>query len=398
MSHRIVYCAEGCAPVLAQLPHEALRGLDGGAVASVPDDAMPALLTKTPTVPILYFSRQAYDDAMEGLSGPEVEEALHKRLSHWSGQALDYALEWIARDERRALTLTAIAWSRASGDNARVLQTHFDAALNLLTSIAGTGRYDDMEFVDLLSAVVEADALLIAELAHRPEAQTRSQFATALAEELKRRGRPEFAQALPYAEPQRGVFIEPADATLRNYLKARWESGVPWRDGAVADLPLRAMADFERAGKRIAVLYADPGALKQDANELTAAQLIKRFEQLAAAGEEGLTRQRDDYWNMLRLNVAGLRRVLRARAVKEDARVAAVAEPQIVAETQILAVELARSKSWLFPGDGGDPLERLKVAEDDSIGDATFFASVAQRRGNTYLAGRMHDLIARKRS
>ncbi len=397
MNHRIIYCAGGCAPVLAQLPHDSLRPLDGGEVASVPDDATEALVTKTPTVPILYFSRQAYDEAMDGLSGPEVEEALHKRLSHWSGQALDHALEWIAGDERRSLTLIALAWSGASGDNARVLQAHFDAALNLLTSIAGTGRYDDMEFVDLLSAVIEADALLIAELGQRPEAQTRGQFASALAEELKRRGRPEFAQALPYAEPERGVFVEPADAALRNYLEAGWKSGVPWLGGAVADLPMRIIANFQRAGKRITVLYADPGALKQDVSELTKAQLFKRFEQLAAVGEEGLTRQRDDYWNMLRLNVAELRRVLRARAVKEDARVAAVAEPQIAAETQILAVELTRSKSWLFAGDGGDPLDRLRVAEDDFTSDAAFFASVAHRRGNTYLAGRMHDLIARKR-
>jgi hypothetical protein len=397
MPSRIVYYAIGWASVLAQLRHDSLRGLDGGTVESVSDDVMQTILMKTPDVPILYFSRPAYDEAMQGLSDSESEEAVRKRLNEWSGHALDHALECIAGDERRSLTLTAIAWSAASGDNARALQTHFDSGLNFLSSITGPGRYDDMKFADLLTVVVEAEALLITELGQRSEAQKRTSLASALAQEMTRHGRPAFAQSLPYAEPGRGVWVVPADAALLSYLKSNWKTGVAWRGGAVTDLSTREIGDFQRAGKKIAILYADPGALQQEMNELTNAQLVRRFEQLASAGTEALARQTDDYWNVLRLNIAILSRVLAARAAREDPRVAAVVRPQIGAETQILATELTRTKSWLTPEDRGAPLQRLRIAEDELTADIAFFTAVAERRGDTYHASRMHDLMQRKR-
>ncbi|HXQ73316.1 MAG TPA: hypothetical protein VN844_22640 [Pyrinomonadaceae bacterium] len=396
MPHRIIYCALSCATLLTPLSHEVLRKFDQGIVASVSDETIGKLLIKEPQLPIMYFSREAYEQAIRGLNDSEIDEVMHKRISRWSPQALDQALEWIALRERRSLSFTARSLPTATDHNTRLLQIHFDHGLDLLTSIAAPGRYDDMELNDLLSVTVELEALLIKELPQSNESQTRLHFANAIARELKRHGRSEFSIALPYAEPQRGVWVGPAGPTLKEYFKTRWIGVADWRDGLVASLPLRAIQDFRQGGRKVEILYADASALMQDFDELTGTQLFRRFEELSAAGDAARKRQMDDYLNVLRITLAVQRRALRQRAVKKDPAMVSLLNQQVLTETKILVEQLGASGSWLSPGDETGSLQKLQVVEQELTNDAAFLLSIAQQRKHTYLVERLQEILRTK--
>src|SRR3989442_1340196 len=101
--------------------------------------------------------------------------------------------------------------------------------LRQLNSVAIAAVPDESMEAVLISTVIEADAMLMAELGPSGEAQTRRQFANALAQQLKRYDQPEYAAALPYAEPERGVWISPVNPALKDYLKTRGMAGLEWR-------------------------------------------------------------------------------------------------------------------------------------------------------------------------
>jgi hypothetical protein len=396
--HRIIYCALSCVSLLAHVPHNLLRNFDGGSVISVSDEVVGTLL-KDRNASLLYLSLSDYQQTVSGLSDSDTEIALRRRLKQWSPRALDNSVDWILQDERRCLTLTAQAARGASGGTVGLLETHFNRGLDLMASILRPGGYDDVKLPDLLSSAVEKDAMLIAELGQTSEGETRIRFAKALAEQLRSHyNEPEFAQALPYAQPSRGVWVVPADKGLRAYLDARSQAAIEWRDGLVASLPLRAIEDFKHEGKKVEILYYDPGQLLQEIADIGADQMSRRFESLYSADEATRARQKADYLNELRLDLAVLRRVLRVRSAQENARLIAVLDPQIQLETQLLAGGIAGAGSWLSSDDRRPAIEGLLTAEDELRLDAAFFSSFAEVRGDAFVADRMHEILLQKKA
>lgn len=392
--HQVIYCALGCIALLSRAPHENLRPLDQGIVAAVPDDVIRSLLRVEPQTPILFFSRTAYDGAIQGLSENDVAVALRARLARWSPRVLEHALERLANDERRALTLTAHSLRVAQGRPAQLLETHFDRGIELLASIAGTDRYDQMPLTELITAIVDGEALLLAELPPSPEALRRRQWAIELATELKRQGHPEYAQALPYAAPERGVWITPLDDAVRHYATSRGIAVVAWRGGAVMSLTLRAIEQFEAQGKHSTVLYFDPGALLEDVSQLSPPQLFHRFESLLASSALSRERAHEDYLNTLRLSVAVQRQVL-SRRVVTDPPTARLLGEQRRAEHRILLEALAQGDSWLEPNDRAAPLTQLAVAQRDLVSDARFLADLARQRSAEHLSARLDTILQR---
>jgi hypothetical protein len=356
------------------------------------------LLLKDPNLPILFFSPGDYEQATQGLTESEIDIALKQRLKSWSPQALDHALGWIVLDERRSLTLTARAAHGASAPAAALLDTHFVLALDLLTSIVGTGRYDEEDYPNLISAAVEKDVMLMTELGNSSETTTRGEFAKSLAQELTRHGQREFAEALPYLEPARGVWVVPFDDAVRGYLKVREEPGVEWRGGVVASLSEPAIRNFQKDGKKVEILYPDGGNLTEDFANLSRPQLFLRFAKRSGADEATKARRMADYLNLLRLDVTLLRRALLKRAVKEDVVMVPLLERQIQAETSILASHLVKAGSWITAEDHEAPLATLRVAEEQVSADAAFFAGLALRRRNEAIARRMKAIVETKRA
>jgi hypothetical protein len=144
-------------------------------------------------------------------------------------------------------------------------------------------------------------------------------------------------------------------------------------------------------------LYPDAGAFQQDATDLSEAQMNRRLDQLNSADDAALQSATADYVNMLRLDLALLRRALRLRAVK-DLALAPVLESQISMETSILEQELARTGSWLSSSDQGTLAPRIKVAEEEVSADVKFFALATRIRGNSDLSRRLDAIAARKRA
>ena len=131
---------------------------------------------------------------------------------------------------------------------------HFDSTLTLLSEIAGKGRFDDMEWIDLLEIAQQKDALIMHELPEGTEKTLRRSFADAYAAEFAARGNADLAAALPYTDPQRGAWIVPFDEDVRQWINLRGIPRLTWKDGVVFTVPLSAIQQFRERGKRVTIL------------------------------------------------------------------------------------------------------------------------------------------------
>jgi hypothetical protein len=357
---------------------------------------MQVVLAHYPETPILYFSQTGWDAATEGLTNGEIGEAVQDRRRRWSPKALGHALEWIAQRERTLLTLIAKAMQTASGANRTILAAHFGSTLTLLSEIAGKGRFDDMEWMDLLEIEQQKDVLIMHELPEGNERTLRRSFADAYAAEFAARGNPDLAAALPHTDPQRGAWIAPFDDDVRQWINLRGIPRLTWKDGVVLTVPLSAIEQFRERGKQITILYVDPGGLMQDMSELTRAQLRRKFERLSKADDMLRERQKDDYWNALRLAAAQLRRTMLGPSSGEP-RLKNMLAGQVETETGLLAESLARSQTWLTE-DVTPSLAELKRMEYEVAQDVRFLIGLSRARGDKNIESRLTAIQERKRS
>src|SRR5262249_8123972 len=99
VSERVVYSGQTFAKQLAKQPHAVLATLPGGTWVSVADDVLLDLLDQGLSLPLLYFSRADYANAVRDLPASEVTNAVQRRLLRWSPQALNRSLDWLYRGE-----------------------------------------------------------------------------------------------------------------------------------------------------------------------------------------------------------------------------------------------------------------------------------------------------------
>jgi hypothetical protein len=397
MIDRIIYCALSSLAMLGPLPHETLLKRDDGIVAAVQDETILALLYRQAAVSLLYFSRRDYEQAIRGLSDTELDALLRKRRQDWTPNAAGHGINWLYQSERRCLTLTALAYAAEPTASAVGREDHFEQSLNLLVSISGETRYQDINAASLLVLVIEGEAKLRNEYANSQEAARQAadplaaeRFAAAvkrsegygrtLGSWLKTLGRPEYAEALPHVGLGRGVFIQPRDPALLNSLAAQREIHVIWKDGLVANWSLEDLPELEKRGKTARVLYFSTGQLLMDMRDLTPPQLQREFAQRLAAGRGGAMEARREYLCSLWLEQHLLRRktLAQTRALAE-AQTAILAR-QVTEEAQALRQELAARPVWLAEAEpsGSNGFEALKKSEGQLIEDARFLAALCR--------------------
>ena len=69
-------------------PHKILLKRDDGVVVAIQDKAVMALLARQAAVSLLYFSRDAYDEAIQGLNKQEINKVIDLRVKEWAPKAL----------------------------------------------------------------------------------------------------------------------------------------------------------------------------------------------------------------------------------------------------------------------------------------------------------------------
>jgi hypothetical protein len=399
MSVFIVYCALGCVTLLNTIKHETLRKLDSGFVEAVPTHAIGTLLAKEPTLPILYFSREEYDEAIEGLSGPEIDNALRKRLRDWSPNAPGYGLNWIAEQERRCLSLTSLAEASSNPATSARLKEHFEKSLDLLLTLSGESRYSDDSLPTLIVYVVEGDAKVRGEFLdaaavaqHRGDTQEADRYAQlakriegylqSLGRILEGLGRPEYGDALPYVPLVRGVFIRPRDADLARSIIARCEPPIEWKDGLVAPWAMEDFPALEKRGKSVHVLYLNSGLLAQDVLDLTPAQRDREFAKRFENGWGASAEERRPYLAGLWLGQHLLRRIALARARAHDQTVSGILGKEVTEEAQELQTELALHPVWLDGKPQSATPDTLKKCEEQLVDDAKFLAVLSAKEND----------------
>ena len=365
------------------------------------------LLSQQAAVSVLFFSRDAYEKAIRGLADSEINAIVDRRRQYWAPNAVGHGLNWLYHIARRCLTLTALAVS-SPGSAAR-LEDPFEQCLQLLVSITGETRYQDMSMASLLVLVVEGEAELYREyLDARDEARRvgdsplaekftdaakRSEsYGQALGLSLKSLGRPEFTQGLPYIGLSRGVFIWPKVRDLIEMLTVQREVYVTWKDGLVANWSLDDLPELERRGKSVRILYFNGGQLLTDAKDLTAAQLEREFAERFEAGRGASMDARREHLYSLWLEQHLLRRKALAQASAQDTSLAAILAQEVTEEARAMREELATHPVWSekrdkirfypFVLERDDLLATLKKCGEQLVQDARFLAELCRRDNN----------------
>ncbi len=402
MTCRIIICQAGSSHLLSKVKHEKLMKVTGHVITGI--QYAPAELAHNAPyivaeasdedilenlrgagVSLLYFSREDYENAMQGLSAAQKEEAAAIRMMR-SGQA-SRAAEWLFEREKCCLSLLAVFLCAANGRNAG-LEDHFGSIPDLML-LARRNDDDRSDFTPRLHSVIEGDSRIIAELSglgesESNEAATRRKFATDLGREAAGFKACRFTSELPRADVSRVVFIRDdayANADAQKIFQREGYFCREWNNGVMVGLPMRDIISLEAKGKKFEVLYLGDAELRLAAMDLSGAQLDREFGLRYSESEAARSKRFRDYLNGLRLDQALLRRHLRNRAKTEQPSLTALLDPQIKSENSLIAGALADRPSWLPSG-----ISRKDIAagfartENGVLADARFFAAFFENR------------------
>lgn len=382
MATRILYCGAGLKEEqLSGEGHAVLERIAGGAVVAADSEAALTLLLYYPEATLLAFSRESFEYLVRKLNATDREAAIRRRLAQWSPRAVYEGVQWLYLGQRRCISLTA---DLPPGTGRARHAEHSMSALHLLVN---ERRYGSVTLTEMFENLLEREALLQVELLAAEglaEASMRSRFSLALAQELLRMGRPEYAGHLPRGEAKRAALLDPADAAIRAQLVTRKNAAVDWQNGFVAAFGGGELEAMREQGKQLTILYLDSGAFLQDLSELTPAQIRREFEERRLTG---IARMWPDHLNLLRLETALLRRATHAAAQRANSPSAATLAPQIRQETEGMLSELGRYPSWRG-GDFAAQPANLADAERELVNDALFLSRFAAQRHEDSLVRR----------
>ncbi len=409
---RVIHCTLSCLSILNPLPHEVLLRYEDGVVVGVKDEVLLELLSKSALISFLYFSKDDYEKAIQGLTPPEVKEVINFRLKNWAPQALDQSIDRLHQIQRQCLALTAFINSRLSGPNKEGLQVHATSALNFLARLTNESRYDDLELTLFLIIVLEKEAELIAELEDAISDQTwqpsaneksvletqvqgRKESAEVLATTIANLGREEFHDSLPYVDLARAVWVQPHDANLVEVLKVKFEPFVEYKDGLVFNQPIRLFSDLERTGKKVSILYLNGGEFLESLSQLTIAQLERDFEEQASASASTKTVMRREFLSSLYLEQILLKKALHSHIVDKDNSINSELDIQIRKEEEWLLTSLAEYQTWIsIQGDSTEKVQtELLKCEETLIDDIKLFLALARHNNYEQLEKQLQDLV-----
>ena len=391
MAERILYSDPATSSELAALPYEELGSVDNGVWVACPDGTVQALAERRPPV-FLYFDRHDYNTALANLTPARVQEVIRHRRDRWAPQAKSY-VQWGLFEGERASLEGALGLAGGQPGTGPV-----ERSLRLLQRMAGLERYQSVPAKAMAITVLQGESLLLATVKaaldsktpvgtpddqhllsiHRDRRQLWTEMVARVAVAL---GGGEFKNALPFADPARGVFVHPADEGFEQSLMKGGEAPARWRDGLVFVAAERHQQEFRQQKLSVELLYADPGEFYDSIETLTQAQLHRDF---AARLERPPAAARQDilgHIDRLHLHQILMKRELRARADAARACEFAGFETMLSEEATLLGYSLGRTQTFSRSRgmDSLAPAALYHTAETDVAAGLWLFGKTAAR-------------------
>lgn len=293
MPQRVLFHPSPTAEWAKSLQVDALGRAPKGAWLAASDADALELLKRDRLTAMLYPSREAYDEAMEALPGPQIAEAVEKRLKTWTSEAESWILPHLFEREKGFL--------RRLGGNPSA-RAFLEPHLAILDKALIEGRYRNWQVTELLEALFEDLNYLIQDLESlegrfggrlppQPAGlkAARLEAAVGLERALQRHGRKQGVPATGrvHANIKRGALIAPLDKGLVDGLEDAHRPVQAWKDGFVTPWEDWDLENLESRGKRVEILYFSEDGFLGDFLPLTPAQRARRLEK--AAGRAATT-------------------------------------------------------------------------------------------------------------
>lgn len=289
MTQRILFHPAPTVEWLKGLQVENLGKIPKGTWLAAEDAAALELVKRDKATLALYPSREAYAEAVEGLSGTEIAEAVELRRAIVEGNPQTRSVPDFYFLEREGLTAIAVAEAESGKD----LDAAFRAQVQVLAQLNGPDSYKGQDKLSLLDGLFDD----LNKLNWEEEALRRHPGVTLvpldpaleksrkdLALELKRAER---SLGVKYDhEPtgrvldrlERGIFARPLDENLVRGIAEGHEPVQKWKDGFVSVWGEYALQNIPMADKEKTILYFDGGHCRGDFMSSTKGQLLRRFE------------------------------------------------------------------------------------------------------------------------
>jgi hypothetical protein len=337
----------------------------------------------------LYFDRHFYNNAVANLSAPKVEEVIRKRRDRFAPDAKAYVMSWLFDREKVSFEAALQIWGAGSAQ--------IEKSLALLQNLAGLQRYRAAPAAAMSVTILEAESYLLAALrsaAEHPAIDGRSaksnlvehyerrrSWSAALQQVVAALGLPQFANAMPFADPARGTFVHPADEKFEQGMAKAGEPSVRWHDGLVFVLPERRIGSLRDQHNTADVLYANAGEFYDSVDWLTQSQLHRDFEARLKWPRAEVSRDYLAQIDHLHLHQILMKRELCARPDANHACANARMHAWLQEETNVLRQSLAVNRTF-SRSQGLDELDArslLQGADELVTDDIALFGTIASR-------------------
>jgi hypothetical protein len=272
MTDRVVFRpADAAVPV----PFTELGRAQAGAWGLVDDQAWLAAGERGNPLELLYLSAADYQHAIRGLASEELPAVVARRRTDFSAKVPTFALGLVEMQLREVFPLL--------GGSPVDTQTSADL-ISALATFTAVPRFSGVAVRKLLQFVREGDARIMAEL-DSPSLQAfgdldptgqeravRRRFAIEVGNLLAKRGDPDAARGLPYADVDRVYLVTPAPTDLEAGLHALHEPLAHFRGGLALPFSERRASELGAPGE-VRVLFPTSAQLLSALSNLTPAQL-----------------------------------------------------------------------------------------------------------------------------
>lgn len=321
------------------------------------DDALDAYEKAGNRLPLLYFSREAYQKAIRKLTGPQIEEAMAMRLRYWSSGAMNHAPGLLDRDYQALLAALSTAFPLAPPRVQPALSGLMQRTLTRMAA-APISMFSRMTLPAAISHVQEEDVTRIADAASlATEVQGASAIADATAnktyvaaydEMLVRLGASDRSMSGLQVTVKRVFFIGSLPPSTVHFLNHERGEFRVFRDGALSVSSRRELELIFTSGEKMEVLGFSPSRYHEDRLEVTRTQGQIALEETFTLVRTSPLEAVRDHWTRLFVSQAVLRNALWQAAKSSGSPLSPAIAAQVTEETATLRRMLANSAPTTF--------------------------------------------------
>lgn len=368
------------------------------------DDALDAYEKAGNRLPLLYFSRDAYQKAIRKLTGPQIEEAMAARLQYWSPKAMNEAPRLLYRAQRDLLMKVAEAARLAPMPAQLELRGIFERTLDRLAEWGEGWAFKGQPLAEILSAVHQDDVELIADAASivAEAPPTAPIVADAIAHRAYVAAYDEL-RALPMSlmllqvHVHRVFYLAPVPAGYVEWLRHEGDHFRLWNAGVVRPATRRSFQLLlaQAPKSKLELAGFSQGRFYEDALDVTAAQAeVALAETIEWVRARPLDAARE-HWVQTTLRVALRRRCLLGAAEREASPFKTLIAAHVAEETGLLQHMLA----LVSTGSTDDALVQVEHGLAVAGADASFAAQrcVVENRQEAAEYAQLHGAFEQER-